>query len=426
MILNVYNLPIDISMKILVSAYACQPNFGSEPMVGFEVPSELAKKGHSVTIITRTNNRNDIEAFFLNNPKSRNLNFFYYDLPSWAKFWKKGSRGIRSYYFIWQIGAYYLAKKLHKKINFDCVHHVTFVSFLLPSFMGNLGIPFIFGPISTNSLIPWRLSLSTELKMGFVEIIRCIAIFTVRINPFILRSFAQASTIYITSNVIKAYIPNKFHNKIRVQLAIGCTPKKTFFNLKKKQSFLRILFVGRFVTWKGLHLAIPAFAKLHKIVPEVRFTIVGRGTMERSLKNLAYDLNISDKINWVPWVKQDELDDIYQSHDIFFFPSLRDTGGLVVLEAMANALPVVCFDTGGPGVIVNKSCGEAVNIKGLCQSELIDSLFQALYKIINNVSHSNKLRKGALLRIKDFSWEKIINNIYGKKILKKKHEPIAK
>ena len=57
MILNVYNLPIDISMKILVSAYACQPNNGSEPMVGFEVPSELAKKGHSVTIITRTNNR---------------------------------------------------------------------------------------------------------------------------------------------------------------------------------------------------------------------------------------------------------------------------------------------------------------------------------------------------------------------------------
>ena len=65
-----------------------------------------------------------------------------------------------------------------------------------------------------------------------------------------------------------------------------------------------------------------------------------------------------------------EVEDRYRSADIFVFPSLRDSGGLVVLEAMAHGLPVVCADLGGPGLIVDETCGRAVSAKGKNKRQL--------------------------------------------------------
>ena len=127
-------------MKILLSAYACEPGKGSEPGVGWHWALELAGLGHETWVLTRANNRPPIEAALAGRPPpASNPRFLYYDLPAWARWWKKGRRGIHLYYLLWQWGAYRLARKVHARARFHIVHHVTFVSMHQPSFMGNLG-----------------------------------------------------------------------------------------------------------------------------------------------------------------------------------------------------------------------------------------------------------------------------------------------
>lgn len=95
--------------NILISAYACEPDKGSEPGAGWNWAVEIAKY-HSVTVITRTNNRDSIEKELAVHPRS-NMKFLYYDLPDSIRRWKKGQKGIQLYYTLWQAGAYRCAKK---------------------------------------------------------------------------------------------------------------------------------------------------------------------------------------------------------------------------------------------------------------------------------------------------------------------------
>lgn len=115
-------------LKILVSAYACEPGKGSEPGVGWNWVKQLARF-HDVWVLTRTNNREPIERALAQEPMA-NVHWVYFDLPRWARFWKKGRRGVHLYYYLWQIGAYFVGRRLHNQVKFDLVHHITFDNFI--------------------------------------------------------------------------------------------------------------------------------------------------------------------------------------------------------------------------------------------------------------------------------------------------------
>ena len=152
-------------MKILLSAQACEPDRGSEPGVGWQWAVKLAKLGHDIWVITRSNNRGVIEKAGYPN----NLHFIYYDLAGWACWWKKGSRGVRLYYLLWQWGAYLAVKDTHKIQKFDLVHHITFGVYRQPSFMWMLRIYFIFGPVGGGELVPMGLKSTLSFKHRLIE-----------------------------------------------------------------------------------------------------------------------------------------------------------------------------------------------------------------------------------------------------------------
>ena len=280
-------------MKILLSAYACEPNKGSEPSVGWHWALETARLGHEVWVLTRTNNRGPIEAELAKSPPIKNLHFLYYDLPHWARWWKKGNRGIHLYYLLWQWGAYLLAKRVHKTERFDRVHHVTFVSVRQPSFMGNLKIPFVFGPVAGGERAPWRLRMGYSLRGWVMDVVRDGATFLIRIDPFTRWTFKQAERIYVTSEQTLSLLPRKYRQKAMVQLAIGfdsselpCLPEQQPLDLINNRRF-RILYVGHLLYLKGMHLGIPAFAHLLKERPDARLTMIGKGPNERGWRTLA-------------------------------------------------------------------------------------------------------------------------------------------
>lgn len=101
-------------MKILLSAYACEPNKGSEPGVGWSWATEYAKC-NEVWVLTRDNNKKTIEKYMEENPEyqNKNLHFVYVGLPPKLTFWKKGRRGMRLFYMLWQRKAVKVAEELN-------------------------------------------------------------------------------------------------------------------------------------------------------------------------------------------------------------------------------------------------------------------------------------------------------------------------
>ena len=114
-------------MKILLNVYACEPNRGSEPGVGWHWAVELAKdKTKEVYVLTRANNKDIIDGYWVNNDKPDNLHFHYYDLPKVLVWAKHHGMPVNLYYSLWLYGAGCYAKKLNFKFHFDMAHHLTF------------------------------------------------------------------------------------------------------------------------------------------------------------------------------------------------------------------------------------------------------------------------------------------------------------
>jgi hypothetical protein len=207
-------------MKILLSAYACEPNTGSEPGVGWHWALELAKMGHEVWVITRANNRSPIEEA-LQSVSLPNLQFVYYDLPVWAKWWKKLKGGVYLYYVLWQWGAYQAAQSLTARVMFDRVHHITFGVFRQPSFMAFLGIPFIFGPVGGGERAPYALRQSFPARGYVIDLLRDLSNWFSSLEPITQGVYKRSSIILCKTPETLSCIPKSYQDKCRLYLEIG-------------------------------------------------------------------------------------------------------------------------------------------------------------------------------------------------------------
>lgn len=368
-------------LRILLSAYACEPGKGSEPGVGWNWTLALARRGHDVWVLTRRNNQKTIEPEYqrLESEIRDHLHFIYYDLPKWASWWKKGGRGVRLYYLLWQWGTYLLARQKHAEHMFDRVHHVTFVSARQPSFMGGLGIPFVFGPVAGGERAPWRLRAGYGWKGWLLDAVRDAANVLAKFDPMMWRTFSQAEQIYVTSEQTRGLVPRRYWPKTRIKLAIALDGREVGeLREMRTVSSPRIMYVGRLLYWKGMHLGLASFAGFLRRYPDARLSMIGSGPDEARWRQLAKQLGVQDSIDWVSWVSQAELIDLYRNHDVLLFPSLHDSGGMVVLEAMQHGLPVVCLKLGGPGVLVDDTCGIALDTHHHSERSLIDAMTDGL------------------------------------------------
>jgi len=135
---------------------------------------------------------------------------------------------------------------------------------------------------------------------------------------------------------------------------------------------------------------------------------VGQGPAEKRWHRLAETLGIAAQLDWISWVNQKDLAALYARHDLLLFPSLHDSGGMVVLEAMSHGLPVVCLDIGGPGRMVNALCGRVIATAGMKEADVIRQLGNAILLLANQPEYWEKLSQGAFQRVQEFSWPKVV------------------
>src|SRR3954463_7276302 len=140
-------------MRLLVSAYACEPGRGSEGEIGWSLVHELAKR-HDVWVLTRANTRFVHEAAFSTMPKPESLHFLYYDTPKWARWYKRGKRFFLIYYYVWQIGSWFEARRFLRRQSVDFAHHLTGAMDWMPSGLALLPLPFVWGPVGSEETHP--------------------------------------------------------------------------------------------------------------------------------------------------------------------------------------------------------------------------------------------------------------------------------
>ena len=398
--------------KILLSAYACEPGRGSEPGVGWKWAVELATVGHQVTVITRADNRTAIQAQL--NTVPPNLAFVYFDLPRWVQRCRIGLRAKTAYYVLWQWFAVRHIRRLFPTLPFDVVHHITYASARYPSFMGSLGIPFWFGPVSGGEAVPAPLRPGFSAGQRFCERLRDISNYLLRLDPLLRTTFRRASRILVTRDT-QPLLPSRCQGKTRIHLAIGLSNEE--LNVEPRLptdpcAGLRMLYVGRLLEWKGIDIALQAMRRVRSEVPGAQFTIVGEGPARVMLEKLAQELQLQEVLHWIGWQPQRVLDDHYRASDLLLFPSLRDSGGTVVLEALAHGLPVICTDLGGPGIIVDETCGRVLATRARTRTDLARSMADAIREIAATAELLAPLSCGARLRARQFKFRDLVAEVY--------------
>jgi glycosyltransferase involved in cell wall biosynthesis len=402
-------------LKILLSAFACEPNRGSEFAVGWNWALSLVRAGHDVVVLTTGEARPAIERSVQQMELGPTLRCEYFDVPKPFRWQSRGPLHLHA--ALWQRLAVRFAKELHQREQFDRVHHVTYAGLRIPSFMGQLGIPFVFGPVGGGERAPWRLRWGYSLPGLIHDAVRDAANSMIRFTPFMADTFARAERIYVTSGETLRLLPPEFRGKAQVELAIGADePEATIDCIlpprTKQNDCFRVLYAGRFVDYKGMHLGLPAFARLVKAFPNARLTMAGEGPMKARWQKLTEDLGIAANVDWLPWQTHDAMAKLYAEHDVLLFAAMHDTGGMVVLEAMDHGLPVVCLKLGGPATLVDASCGYAVDTVGKSATQVITEMGDALISLAHESAHIS-FAEGARLRCRAFSWREKVIRVHG-------------
>ena len=402
-------------MKVLISAYSCEPGRGSERGVGWNVAREVAKH-HEVWVLTRPDESKDaIEAELAANPIP-NLHFVYFTLPFWQDSMSLGQSGaMQIHYYLWQIQAYFVARRLHQEIGFDLAHHVTFVKYSAPSLLAFLPIPFVWGPVGGGESAPPKFWKDFSLRARLYEYARDFVRNVGQRDPLVGLTIRNSAVVRATTDDTAKRLYRMGATDVQIVPEVGLLDEEIqVLNqspLPASQP-VRFISMGRLLHWKGFHLGIRAFAEAK--LPDAEFWLVGDGPELDNLKRLAAVCGVADKVKfWGRLSREDTLERLGESH-VLVHPSLHDSGGWVCIEAMASGRPVICLDLGGPAIQVTPQTGFKVAAQDPDQS--VGDMAAVMQKLAADPELRVQMGQAGRQLVDDnFSWTAVgkqLNSVY--------------
>ena len=392
-------------MKVLLSAYACEPGRGTELGVGWNTAREVARY-HEVWVLTRPDDgREAIEAELALNPVP-NLHFVYFTLPLWGAGWKWGQGAFQIHYYLWQIQAYFVARRLHREIGFDLSHHVTFVKYSTPSFLSLLPIPFIFGPVGGGESAPPSFWRDFSRRGKIYETLRNLTRWVGELDPFNRMTLRRSALAWATTEDTAKRLVTMGGTNVQVLSQVGLLPEEVTqlsqYALHESVP-MRFISIGRFLHWKGFHLGLRAFAQA-SLPPEAEYWMVGKGVEAQALQSLAIELGIASQVKFLPEMPRTDLLQKLGTCMALVHPSLHESGGFVCLEAMAAGRPVICLDLGGPAVQVTAETG--FKIPAADPDQAVQGIATAMSRLVQEPALRSRMGLAARQRVQTFfNWE---------------------
>lgn len=399
-------------MKILYDCFSCSPYYGSDEGIGWMWPY-IMRENHEVWVLVRKDRREGIEKYCQDN-NITDMHFIYCDLPDWMNFYyknlekkKNGVLDFLFYQYLWQFPAYRAARKAHKEVGFDLVHHASTNDFRLLGRLYRLDIPFVCGPIGGAQVVPKGLRSYVEDHKKSEKLREIINRFFVSL-PGYSKALKHADKVYFSNNETYQYLVPKLKDKSKygllTEVAIDQTKARMVTLDKEKHHKVRFLWAGRMEYRKGLVLLMDVLEQL-PLELEWEVVLCGDGSQREALEKLCSSKAYFERVTFTGKISGDEMNKQYEDADVFVFPSLRETTGTVIVEAMSHGLPVICLNQGGGALVVNDGCGYVITVES--KEKCIQAFKNAMIDCIEQPDHIMKMGKAAYERINEcYTWQK--------------------
>ena len=331
--------------KIFVSAYACEPNQGSEIGVGWHWILEMSKY-FDLWVLTRKSNQDSIEQWLAKNPDTNEIHFVYYDLPDKLRFWKKGMRGVRTYYNIWQSRTNKIVKKTMIENDIKIYHLLTYGNALWKASKYGMTQKFIWGPTGGVDTIPKEFSKCYTPKARFIEWVRRCVVKTLPLNHGFKKRCKNADLILCKSYNMQNAVPEKYRDKAVLCTDVAVDIKEQVVTENHIQP-TKYLAVGKLDAWRGFDLLIEAFGLALNENPNMSLDILGIGMDYERLHRIIKDLGVEKQVNQVGEVSIEEYKKYMRDTDVVVNSALKEGAVTVSFDSMAYKKPLICVDTGG-------------------------------------------------------------------------------
>ena len=351
-------------MRLLISAYACAPHKGSEHAVGWNWVTAAHRLGHRVVALASPVHRVAILNACARDVTLGGIEWVFPEVPGWNLRQDREPVWERSYNLLWQMVALRAARALCSTIQFDVIHHVTWGGVRAPTFLGSLGPKLVLGPLGGGETSPLALRRGLRFRAKVSESLRDLSNRWIIWNPIVRGGLTKAAVIFTRTPETRAMLPLDLQHWAMVFSELSLEATQIGRPHAEHSQPARLLYVGRLLYWKGLDITVEAFARIASRLPGTHLTIVGSGPEAARLKARVAALGLEGDITFLAWVPREAVTELYDSHDILLFPSLHDSGGTVVLEALSRGVPVVCLDLGGPAQMVTPQSGIVVPTAG--------------------------------------------------------------
>jgi glycosyltransferase involved in cell wall biosynthesis len=338
-------------MNVLLSAYACNPVQGGEGGNGFHWAWELAAQGHRVCCLTTDFERDDLTPYLAeraHDPVAARIEVVYVAVAAWVRFLYRWQFGVYLHYLVWQYRAWRTARGLDRRYDFDLVHHATYGSLQMGSWLWRLGKPLVFGPVGGGQRAPeaFRRYLPGWFKTETLRNLIGGALMT--FDPNVRQTMRRAALV-LAANRETAQLARRLGAR-RVELFLDTGLPESFYGQQYPERTphpeLRLLWLARLYPRKALPLVLEALAQ---VSPRVRFhlTVIGDGPMGPLVPGWIRQYGLAGRVTWLGEVPWPQIPAALRRHDVFLFGSLRDSFASQFLEAMACGLPIITLDHQG-------------------------------------------------------------------------------
>jgi glycosyltransferase involved in cell wall biosynthesis len=400
--------------RVLVSAIAVSPVRGSEPGIGWNIGSRLAKY-HDVTLMCMPGrvypHRKEIEAWLAEHGPVPGLTMLFVEEPFLYRLLDHTTNFLlRPFYYFgyasWQRAAFRRACEIHSQKPFELTHHLNILGYREPGYLWKLPIPFFWGPVAGASNMPWAyfpmFRWRDRLAYGLRNIANNIQM---RLSPRPRKAARKAAHIWAIGEDNRRMFTDVFGVPAECLCEAGGKPQPELASIKvydPKREPLRLVFAGMHIGRKGVPIVLHAMARIGNEFP-VTLTSLGNGPERQRWMALARQLGIEEKVNWLGEVPHAQAAAEMAKAHVFTFPSLQEASSTVTLEALSLGLPVVCHDACGMGFIVNGDCGIKVPMRSPAQSA--ERFAAALRRFHEDPAELMRLSEGALRRSQELSWD---------------------
>lgn len=404
-------------MKYLISAYSANPYKGSEDYTGWNWIRQISlnsSKNDEIYVLTKKYNEEAIRKG-IKEEGLKNIKLIIIEVPSYLNWFReKYSVFHHMYYILWQQQALKWVKA--SNIKFDFLHHVTMTDFRILSFIDKIegGIK-IFGPVGGAQNTAKSLRKYEKQKMR--EFFRRIVNFCTIYNPFYKIRIRKYDKIYACNYETYYQLKKVCENvKLLSELAISNSMKNLIINKEMKNDCCNLIYVGRLIEKKGLMFLMDIINDLnHKEIRENWILeIYGEGPLNKKINKYIAENKLNKRVFLRGQCDFNYINKLYDSADVLLFPSLRESGGNVLVEAMAHKLPIISLQIGFSKVLTKKECGIFINTNDdlkIIQNNFVNAVIELIKK---SKLRENMGNNGYNYVNEELTWENKYKEIYGK------------